>query len=239
MQEKGKRFAAFDLDGTLIRWQLYHAIADSLARRGHINPETYQKMRDARMDWKKRTGSTFGDYEKQVIQTYETVLKTLSFQQFDEAIQTVFDEYKDQVYTYTRNLIKDLKSQGYLLFAISGSQKEIVEKIANYYDFDDFVGTDYFREEDKFTGDKFVASHSKDSVLKELATKHSAEFDGSIAVGDSESDIPMLELVERPIAFNPEAELFKYAKDKGWGIVVERKNVIYRLDKNGEVYELA
>ena len=35
------KFAVFDIDGTLIRWQLYHAIADELAKSGHIDAETY------------------------------------------------------------------------------------------------------------------------------------------------------------------------------------------------------
>jgi phosphoserine phosphatase len=39
----------------------------------------------------------------------------------------------------------------------------------------------------------------------------------------------MLELVQRPIAFNPERELAKIAMKRGWPIVVERKNVVYKL----------
>src|SRR4051812_39180454 len=127
---QGRKFAVFDIDGTLIRWQLYHAIADELARGGQIEPKSYQQMRDARRDWKRRQGGTFKDYELQVIKTYESVLMKLSPEQFELAIQTVFDEYKDQVYTYTRDLIAKLKKKHYLLFAISGSQTEIVAKIA-------------------------------------------------------------------------------------------------------------
>jgi phosphoserine phosphatase len=49
------------------------------------------------------------------------------------------------------------------------------------------------------------------------------------ARGDTESDIPMLELVEIPIAFNPNKKLFEHAKARGWRTVVERKDVIYEL----------
>jgi phosphoserine phosphatase len=31
-----KRFAVFDLDGTLVRWQLYHALVDRLAKKGYL-----------------------------------------------------------------------------------------------------------------------------------------------------------------------------------------------------------
>ena len=229
----------FDIDGTLIRWQLYHAIADTLAGQGHIKPEAYQAMKQARMAWKRRSGGSFSDYEKRVIYVYEAILTTLSFSQFESAINAVFEEYKDQIYTYTRDLIAELKKNGYLLFAISGSQTEIVAKIAGYYGFDDYVGTIYERLDMLFSGAKIIGSHDKDQALRDLAKKHGAGFKDSIGVGDSRSDIPMLEIVETPIALNPEAELFKHAQSKGWMVVLERKNMVYELEMKGGKYQLA
>lgn len=196
-------------------------------------------MKDARMAWKRRAGGSFKDYERQVIGIYDSVIKTLSFKQLEEAIEAVFNEYKDQVYTYTRDLISQLKEKQYLLFAISGSQTEILAKIADYYGFDDYVGSIYKREKDAFTGEKFIGSRQKDTSLKKLVQKHGAGWAGSLAVGDSHSDILMLELVEQPIAFNPERKLFDYARKKGWKIVIERKNMVYELEKRGDKYELA
>jgi HAD superfamily hydrolase (TIGR01490 family) len=231
-------FAVFDIDGTLIRWQLYHAIADALASQGYIDAETYQTMRDARMAWKKRSSASFRDYEIKVIEIYETVLKKLSFKQLDEVVKVVFDEYKDQIYTYSRDLIAKLKKNDYLLFAISGSQVEIVKLIANYYGFDDFVGTIYERRRQGFSGRKTIGSRNKDKALQSLVDKHGAGYGGSLGIGDSHSDIGMLELVEQPIAFNPEKQLFDYAQSKGWKIVVERKNMVYELEKRRGRYEL-
>ena len=54
----------------------------------------------------------------------------------------------------------------------------------------------------------------------------------SVRVGDSESDIMFLNLVARPICFNPNMKLWNHAKEKGWEVIVERKNVIYELNKN-------
>lgn len=233
-----RRFAVFDIDGTLIRWQLYHSVADTLARLGHIEPKLYRTIKDARMVWKRREGA-FAEYERQLISVYEKVITSLSRDQFDAAAQAVFDEYKDQVYTYTRDLIAKLKSDGYLLFAISGSQMEIVKLIAGYYGFDDYVGSIYEYRDGHFTGSKDVAAWHKDKVLKELVSKHPAKLAGSIAVGDSHSDIKMLEMVEKPIAFNPEGRLFEHAKDKGWKIVIERKNVVYELESKNGRYQLA
>jgi len=233
-----KPFAVFDIDGTLIRWQLYHSVTDTLARQGNIDPKLYQTMRDARMAWKRRSSSSFKDYESKVVVIYEAALKNITFEQLDRAINSVFDEYKDQIYTYTRDLIAKYKKQGYLLFAISGSQTEIVAKVADYYGFDDFIATEYKRSKNGFSGAKMVPAHYKDRALKKLVKQHSVVFTGSVGVGDSRSDATMLNLVEQPIAFNPERELFDYATRKGWKIVVERKNLVYELEKRDGKYQL-
>ena len=235
---RGERsFAAFDIDGTLVRWQLYHSVADTLSRLGHIDPKLYETIKEARMVWKRREGG-FPDYERQVVAVYDKVVTSLSRDQFDTAAKAVFVEYKDQVYTYTRDLIAKLKKDGYLLFAISGSQTEIVKLIAEYYGFDDYIGSVYEHKDGKFTGAKVVAAWHKDKALKELVAKHEAGFGGSIAVGDSHSDIKMMKLVEQPVAFNPERQLFTHAAKNKWKIVVERKNVVYQLESRDGKYEL-
>ncbi|MDQ5951010.1 MAG: hypothetical protein QG639_287, partial [Patescibacteria group bacterium] len=51
----------------------------------------------------------------------------------------------------------------------------------------------------------------------------------SIAVGDSDGDISLLESVANPICFNPNQSLYNHAKRMKWEVVVERKDVIYYL----------
>jgi HAD superfamily hydrolase (TIGR01490 family) len=234
-----KKFAVFDIDGTLIRWQLYHSIADTLARLGHISPKAHQSIKDARMLWKRRAkGASFESYERQVINSYDAAIKKLSMAQFEQAAQAVFEEYKDQTYNYTRELLKTHKKSGYTLLAISGSQTEIVAKIANYYGFDDYSGSTYIYKDGRFTGAKRIIARYKGAILEELIKKHKLNTAGSIAVGDSSSDIPLLEKVEQPIAFNPERKLFKHASTAGWKIVIERKNIAYELGKDNGKYTL-
>ncbi len=235
----GRPFAVFDIDGTLIRWQLYHAVADALVKLGVVEAGTYEAIRGARMSWKTRQpGTSFRDYELELIRVYEEVLADLTVSQLDRAVQAVFGEYKDQVYTYTRQLIEGLKKDKYILFAISGSQIEIVELIAKHYGFNDYVGTVYERSGEKFSGQKMVASHDKAKALRSLVKKHKLIYEKSMAIGDSLSDAAMLELVEIPIAFNPDKDLFERAQQEGWKIVLERKNMVYELEKVDGKYQL-
>jgi HAD superfamily hydrolase (TIGR01490 family) len=232
-------FAVFDIDGTIIRWQLYHAVSDQLAKDGLIDSQAFQKVRRTRMDWKRRTGTdSFNEYEMQLVKVFDQALAGMSVAGFTKAVDTVFEEYKDQVYTYTRELIHELQQRQYLLFAISGSPGPIVAKLIEYYGFDDFAATTYEETGGRFTGQKNLSIGRKPQLLTELIAKHQAGVKGSIAVGDSEGDIDMLAMVERPIAFNPSRLLFEHARGQGWEIVVERKNVVYELEPQDGRYGL-
>ncbi len=234
-----KKFAVFDIDGTVIRWQLYHAVVDELAKTGHVPAAAYEKAQQARTRWKQRNGEeAFRDYELELVSAFRAALLGLPVSEFNKAARAVFTEHKDQVYKYTRELIRQLKQENYTLFAISASQKEIVDMVARYYGFDDCVGAEYEKNGDYFTGKFNMIYREKAAALKRLVTNHNATYSGSIGIGDSESDIAMLELVEHPIAFNPTKKLFEKAQTTGWKVVVERKNMIYELEPENGHYKL-
>ena len=232
-------FAVFDIDGTLIRWQLYHVLVDKLASAGMLGKDAKERLRTSRMVWKRREHpESFKQYEQALIRVYEEALQTVSTEAFDRLVLGVIDEYKDQTYAYSRDLLKSLKEQGYVTLIISGSHHELIEQIATYYGFDDFIGTRYERRGAGFSGNKQVASHDKRAALRAMVEKHKLSYASSVAIGDSASDIPMLELVERPIAFNPDRALFEAASQHGWKIVIERKNMVYELEPKDGSYHL-
>jgi len=231
-----KSFACFDIDGTLIRWQLYHAVVDKLAKLGLLGENAHDKVHKARMIWKRREHrDAFIQYERELINVYEESLPNLKPATFDEVVKKVADEYKLQVYAYTRELINKCKKDGYVLLAISGSHQELVEHVAKQFGFNECVGTTYERKNGKFSGEKYVVSIDKNKMLLELIKKYNLTTKNSIAVGDSKGDISMLEIVDNPIAFNPDRQLFEAAKKNSWKVVIERKNMIYELEsKNGK-----
>ncbi len=235
-----KKFAAFDIDGTLIRWQLYHAVVDKLAKKNLLGDSAQQQLHQARMIWKRREHpEAFRDYELSLIDIFEAAFGELKTKDFDDTIKEVIDEFADQTHVYTRDLIKKLKQEDYFLLAISGSHQELVKPIAERYGFDDWQGSTYQRQGEHFAGQPYVASHHKQEILQALISKHGLSLVDSLAIGDSASDAAMLKMVEQPIAFNPDQNLYQIAKDNGWKIVVERKNVIYQLEASDGRYLLA
>ncbi len=235
-----RRFAVFDIDGTLIRWQLYHAIVSELAKDNHLGKAAYELIQGSRAQWKSRSHSeSFKEYERALVQAYYKAITKLDVIKYNEVVDKVFEEYKDQVYTYTRDLVLSLKKSGTLLFCISGSHQEIIDKLASYYGFDAAIGNYHERKNGKFTGEHRHVVENKAQLLDDLVKKFNATYKGSIGIGDSEGDISLLSKVERPIAFNPSHLLFKHAEANGWKIVVERKNQVYELEKISGKYVLA
>ena len=236
-----RRFAAFDLDGTLIRWQLYHSLADAFLARGYIDSRYLARAHAARLSWQQRASHlTFHDYEQELIKAFDHIVKRLSHDQFETAAGDVFAEYKDRVYIFTRDLLRRLKRRGYVLLAISGSPNEVVGQVADYYGFSDFMATTYHRRGRGFSGAKTVVAWHKATALQSLIKKHGLDLKDSVAVGDTMSDAAMLELVQSPIAFNPERRLLALARRRGWPVVLERKNVIYNLTAGADgSYRLA
>lgn len=234
-------FAVFDIDGTLIRWQLYHAIADNLAKKQIINPEKYRTVLKARENWKSRLSlNSFSDYEQSMIKLINQALPGVDYAVFQQICTDIVNCYQDQVYTYTRDLIINLKKQTYLVFAISGSPLEAVSLVASHYGFDDYGASSYEVKDNKLTGrETLVYGKAKVECLKRLITVHGATIKGSIAVGDTLGDLGILGLAEKAIAFNPSKELYDHAHQKGWDIVIERKNVVYRLTSSHGKYLLS
>jgi HAD superfamily hydrolase (TIGR01490 family) len=234
-------FAVFDIDGTLIRWQMLHAMIDELGRASHLAQEDYESVLQMRMNWKQRKAEEgFREYERQLVAVIEKSITEITLAAFTEAAESVYEQYKDQVYRYSRQLIAKLKAEGYLLLAVSGSPQEAIAPLCRYYGFDDYIGSDYVKRDGKFTGKIFVAAHNKPQLLRYLVAKHQLRYEDSVGMGDSEGDIDMLDMVEHPIAFNPSKKLFLHASQKGWKIVVERKNMVYELEsQSGEHYKLA
>lgn len=237
---KSKPFAVFDIDGTLIRWQMLHVIYDWLGRAGLIAENDFAAIRAARLDWKKRKAiDSFRAYEDVLYAIVARSIAGITPKIFEQAAQEAFNEYRDQTYRYTRGLIRDLKQKGYFVIAISGSPDEVVKHLAEYYGFDDYAATVQMRQGGRYTGEIMVAAMHKPELLRELMAKHDLDFAGSIGVGDSEGDISMLEMVEHPIAFNPSKGLFLHAEKHHWKVVVERKNMIYEFEPKDGHYRLA
>lgn len=240
MKTTKTKFAAFDIDGTLFRSGLYREVFYELIKMGAIPSEIAEESTRMHRQWRHRVhGNAFEEFEMVIINYLDQALPKLKISDYDEAARRVLDKKAENVYVYTRNLLKELQDKGYFTIAISGSTQEVVEPFAKKYNFDVWLGQNWERGDKYFTG-KISKTHTdKDVLLKKFIQEHDLDIKDSYAVGDSNGDVGMLSMVDNPIAFSPTAELYNHAKKHGWKIVVERKNVIYEMNtKDDGIYLL-
>jgi HAD superfamily phosphoserine phosphatase-like hydrolase len=144
----------------------------------------------------------------------------------------VVETQEKRVYRYTRDLIKDLKTKDYFIVAISQSPKTILDEFCRSYGFDKVYGRIYeLGPRDCFTGVIIEEELIKDkaAIIDRLMVQDAFTLEGSVGVGDTEGDIPLLMKVETPICFNPNMSLYTYAKKMKWPVIVERKDVVYTI----------
>ena len=226
-----QKFAAFDIDGTLFRSGLYREVFYELSKMGAIPDELTQQTTEKHREWRHRIhGNAFEEFEKIMITGLDEHLPKIKVSDYEEAVQRVLDKKAANIYVYTHNLLNRLKNEGYFLIAISGSQEELVQPFAENHGFDAWVGAQWERGGEYFTGNVVRTHTGKDKIIHELVERYDLTFDGSYAVGDSNGDSGMLEIVDHPIAFNPTRELLAKALESKWKIVVERKNISYELE---------
>lgn len=234
-----KRFAVFDIDGTIGRNSLFLQTVDELMAGGQLPPDARAHLDEKLESYRQRKHETaFNEYTQAAVDTLFNHISSLKVADYRQAVDKVLGRTKSYTYVYTRDLIKELKKKDYFLIALSGSESYTVKRFADFYGFDTAIGEVYEEKDGKFTGRVETVFDRKDEILKRLIAEHDLGKAGSLAIGDSSSDIPMLEAVENPVAFNPEQRLFDTAKARGWKIVVERKNVIYELSPENDGYVL-
>src|SRR4029078_2583390 len=82
-------------------------------------------------------------------------------------------------------------------------------------------------EDGRYTGGiKFYAyAENKAKAIQDLARKRGYDLARSYAYSDSVTDVTMLEAVGHPHAVNPDKDLRRVAKDRGWPVLVFNKPV--------------
>jgi len=232
MTKKSVKLGIFDIDGTLFRSSLLIEVTNGLFAAGIFPKEARNDLEKEYGAWLNRKGH-YDEYLQKVVTLHGTWSAGVHVEAMRAITKAVMREHKDRVYRFTRGLITRLKEQNYFLLTVSGSPDYIVQEFARHFGFDRAFGTIYEVKRGRFTGaiEKMNTVTDKPRVVRAFLKEASmrADFKKSIAVGDTDSDSALLEMVGFPIAFNPNRRLADYARKKKWPIVVERKDVIYRV----------
>ncbi len=227
-----QKVAFFDIDGTVFRSSLLIELVESLISAGIFPPDVKDSYVTEYENWLNREGS-YEEYIEAVIAVYRANIQGVYYGDLADLGRQMVAVKRRRVYRYTRDLIKKLKNEGYYIVAISQSPKTILDDFCTQYGFDKVYGRVYeLGPQDRFTGvvtDEHLIKNKATIVKRVFDHNPNLTTEDSVAVGDTEGDISLLESVQNPICFNPNLQLYNHAKRMKWEIVVERKNVIYHL----------
>lgn len=226
-----QKIAVFDIDGTVFRSGLYREVVFELLRTKKFPPEARAVFSEEEVNWKKRKADeAFVQYEDKLVEVFYRYLPQVRTEDYEEVGLRVVKKMGSYCYVYTRNLLKKLHQKGYFTIALSGSPEEVVKPFAERLKFDMSIGAIYERQNGFYTSNILRESwHQKDKILRDSLNWDKFTLEDSYAIGDTMGDASLLSIVENPIAFNPQKELFELARRNNWSVVVERKNTIYHL----------
>ena len=226
-----RKVAIFDVDGTIFRSSLAIELTERLVEEGIFDASVRREYEREKRKWFEREGG-YEHYIDAVVGVFMENIKGVAYEDFQHVAQRTVAERKKQVYRYSRDLLKELKRKNYFLLAISQSPKAVLDIFCKKMGFDKNYGRIYeVGPQDRFTGaiSDVHLIENKANIVRRAVERENLTLKGSVGVGDTEGDIPFLEMVERPICFNPNMQLYRYGKRMGWEIVVERKDVIYKI----------
>lgn len=228
---KKRKVAVFDIDGTVFRSSLLIELVETLIENGIFPSNASREYSKEYEKWLDRKDS-YEKYINAVIGVFDKNIKGMREENLESAVKKIISSRRNRLYRYTRNLIADLKKKDYYLLAISHSPMYVVGRFARKLGFDKVYGLLLETDVKKHLTGKHIYKDlisDKAKILERAVEKENLTLKGSVGVGDTESDISFLKMVDNPICFNPNSALCRAAKKNGWQIVVERKDMIYKI----------
>lgn len=112
---------------------------------------------------------------------------------------------------------------GRRVYIATAASQELADILARVLALDGGIGTRFSEVKNGvFTGEpagEFIYRTGKANAIADLAAREEIDLSESYAYSDSESDLPMLQLVGHPVVVNPDAELARVAREQGWEIL--------------------
>ena len=211
--------AIFDLDNTLIGGDSDYLWGEFLCDEGIITDrESFQKMNDY----------FYHQYEIGELDIYAwaefsfKVLTEFSFDELSGLRQKFVDtKIKPIFLEKAQSCINGHKENGHQVLVITASNTFITKPVVEMYGIRHLLATEPEFKSGRFTGKvsgiPCFQSGKIDNLMPWLE-KNNESLIGSYFYSDSHNDLPLLELVDNPIAVNSDKILTSAAHENGWQV---------------------
>ncbi|WP_293266636.1 HAD family hydrolase [Neptunomonas sp.] len=211
--------AIFDLDNTLLNGDSDHAWGEFLCERGIVDSAKYSQSNDY----------FFQQYQKgtlDILEFLEFALQPLAIlsteKLFELHTQFMREKIEPMILEKSLALLQKHRDQGDFLLIITATNSFVTAPIAKRLGVDAILATDPEMLDGRYTGKVAGIPCFQDGKVTRLhqwlkATNHLLK--GSFFYSDSRNDLPLLELVDNPVAVDADETLTQTAQQKGWPII--------------------
>ena len=215
-----KKLAIFDLDHTILKCNSDHSWLDYLMNKQFIKKEEYFDQNAEFQRRFKQGDVNYRDY-------YEFTIQYLKGKS-DDFISDIRSDFMKEIIEpsiniYALRLIHKHYEKDEELLLASGTTSIIAGPIAKRLEFKNVVSTMCKKENNIYTGRIEDPPSLGEGKLKNVQSwmKNNGflDFNGTTFYSDSILDMPLLQKVDKPVAVNPDNELFRASKDLGWEII--------------------
>lgn len=219
--DQPQRVAAFfDLDKTVIAASSTLALGRTFRRHGLLAPQTAARTAYAHAHYLLRGA---GHVEMERMREFMALL-VAGWRV--EVVAAVVAEALEEVllplvYDEAAELIRWHQEYGRDVVIISSSAEEVVRPVAERLGVTDVVATRMQVVDGAYTGsiDFYAYGSAKAERMTELARERGYDLSTCYGYSDSITDLPMLSLVGRPHAVNPDRSLLEHAETHGWPVL--------------------
>jgi HAD superfamily hydrolase (TIGR01490 family) len=216
--------AIFDLDNTLIADDSDYLWGQFLVDRGIVDKDQYETA-NAKFYEEYKQGTL------DIVEFLDFSLKTLAnndpLQLYKWRAEFIVDIITPLLLKPAMQLIDKHRDLGDTLLVITATNRFVTEPIVKLYGIDNLLATTPEMREGKYTG-KFIGipcfQEGKVKLLNEWLAHTSHTMKGSWFYSDSHNDLPLLSLVENPVAVDPDQKLTQFAKNANWPIISLRSD---------------
>ena len=215
-----KKLAIFDLDHTILKCNSDHSWLDYLMNKQFIKKEEYFDQNAEFQRRFKKGDVNYRDY-------YEFTIQYLKGKS-DDYISDIRSDFMIEVIEpsiniYALRLIHKHYEKGEELLLASGTTSIIADSIAKRLEFKNVVCTKCEQKNNTFTGRIENPPSLGEGKLKNVQAwmekNKFLDFKNTTFYSDSILDMPLLEKVEKPVAVNPDNDLYRVSQNLGWEII--------------------
>ncbi|PXX99872.1 HAD family hydrolase [Halomonas sp. LBP4] len=211
--------AIFDLDNTLLSIDSDHAWGEFLLEQGAVDPVAYREANDRFL----------ADYEAGTLDIHaflEVALKPLAEHSPEQLAawhqQFMASKIEPHILPRGEELVARHRARGDILLIITATNRFITGPIAERLGVDNLIAVEPEIVDGRYTGKVSGTPSYREGKVERLEAwlaDKELTLDDAWFYSDSHNDLALLELVEHPVAVDPDPTLREVAERKGWKII--------------------